>query len=152
LTDDLEEVEEVIIPGLEVDHTLVPIEEPAPIPVALPAPGEVSFLLIAHQVADVILAFTGQRAICSHQKMNYRRRNSWRRVVLSQEEEFIDFHMEVNVQGREPYQNANRVADGLVSQGLALPTYVDPPPYDSPPSYYDFDWVSSRYHSTYDSL
>jgi len=150
LTDD-EEVE-VVIPGLEAVHTLVPIEEPAPVPVALPAPGEVSFLFVARQVADVILAFTGQRAFRSHQGMNDGRRNSWRRVVLSQEEEFRDFQAEVDVQGREPYQNADRVADRLVEQGLALPTYVDPPPYDGPPSYDDYSWISCRYHSAYESL
>jgi len=150
LTDD-EEVE-VVIPGLEAVHTLVPIEEPAPVPVALPALGEVSFLSVVCQVADVILAYSGQRAVRSHQGMNDGRRNLWRRVVLSQEEEFRDFQAEVDFQGREPYQNADRVADRLVEQGLALPTYVDPLPYDGPPSYDDYSWISCRYHSAYESL
>ena len=62
-------------------HTLVPVEEPAPVavPDALPAPGEVGFLSFVRQVADVLIAVTGQRAIRSHQGLRDGRRNAWRR-------------------------------------------------------------------------
>jgi hypothetical protein len=55
--------------------------------------------------------------------------------LRSQDEEFRDFQGEVEEQGREPYQNADRVADRLVHQGRGLPEYVEPPGYTPPPDY-----------------
>ena len=62
----------------------------------------------------------------------------------SQDEEFRDFQVEVDEQWREPYQNADQVADHLVHMGRVLPECTPPPdydelyrwcPYDTPPSY-----------------
>ena len=81
----------------------------------------------------------------------------WRRVTVrrgwnvrslrlplpSQDEEFRDFQGEVEAQRREPYQNADQVADMLVHCHMALPEYTPPPdydqPYNLPPLYEDID-------------
>lgn len=52
-----------------------------------------------------------------------------REALRSQSEEFRDFQVEVDAQRREPYQNADVIADQFVADGLALPPY-DPPPYE----------------------
>ena len=92
-------------------------------PDTLPAPGEVGFLSFVCQVADVLIAITGQRAIHSHQGLRDGRRNAWRRVVglQSQEEEFRDFQMDVENQRREPYQNVDELADRLVRNNEVPP-------------------------------
>ena len=61
--------------------------------------------------------------------------------LASQEEEFRDFQAEVDEQRREPYQNADQLADSLVHRHLVLPEYDGPPcydplEYDFPPPYY----------------
>ena len=73
---------------------------------------------------------------------------AWRRVVglQSQEEEFRDFQMDTENQRREPYQNADELADRLVRNNEVPPTYDNPPDYDGPPGYYDFSWASMHFH------
>ena len=55
--------------------------------------------------------------------------------LASQEEEFRDFQAEVDEQRREPYQNADQLADSLVHRHMVLPEYVSPPDYDGPLEY-----------------
>ena len=86
-----------------------------------------------------LIVTSGQRA---------RRSAGWRRVgtpLPSQEEEFRDYWAEGMAQCREPYQNADRVADLLVrSEFGAAPAYTPPPEYRDPPEYYILpDYVDS---------
>ena len=54
--------------------------------------------------------------------------------------------MDVENQRREPYQNADELADRLVRNNEVPPSYDNPPDYDGPPGYYDFSWASMRFH------
>ena len=120
-----EEEDPLEIPGLSflAETTLVPIEEPAPV-----SSGTLDIALLILQYIELIPQ-TGQRAV----------RTGWSRYFAPlppQEEEFRDFQMEVETQRLEAYQCADEEVDRLVMQGRALPSYVDPPEYDGPPSYY----------------
>ena len=55
--------------------------------------------------------------------------------LASQDEEFRDFQAEVDEQRREPYQNADQLADSLVHRHMVLPEYISPPDYDGPLEY-----------------
>ena len=85
-----------------------------------------------------LIVTSGQRA---------RRSGRWRRVgpLRTQEEEFRDYWAEGLVQLREPYQNADRMADLLVRSEFGVaPAYTPPPEYKDPPEYYILpDYVDS---------
>ena len=52
-------------------------------------------------------------------------------------------------QGREPYQNADQIADHLWRVGQGCPVYTPPPdfdqPYNLPPLYEDIDFSGGDY-------
>ena len=55
--------------------------------------------------------------------------------LASQDEEFREFQAEVDEQQREPYQNADQMADWFIHMGRTLPEYSEPSEYGLAPDY-----------------
>lgn len=95
---------------------------PVPPGESVPAPSNFGAFLTTILHLFMILLFAHFGPVGAGQQVR-------REALRSQSEEFRDFQVEVDSQRREPYQNADVIADQLVANGLPLPPY-DPPPYE----------------------